>query len=82
LGALYGSIANGDLFESERFRFFGSRGTLCREPMDSSAGTPTLQVDVAAPSPAPERQASTAFLKLLQASHGFLAWIGREGDLS
>jgi hypothetical protein len=33
----------------------------CRGPIDSSAGTPTLQLNVAAPSSAPERQADTAF---------------------
>ena len=47
----------------ERFEFFCSRVTVCRESIDSSAGTPTLQLNVAAPSPAPKRRATTAFLK-------------------
>jgi hypothetical protein len=34
--------------------------------MDSSAGTPTLQPNVAAPSSAPERKTATTFSKMLQ----------------
>jgi hypothetical protein len=39
---------------SQRVKIFCSRGTECREANHSSAGTPTLQLNVAAPSPAPE----------------------------
>ena len=40
----------------KRFEIFCSRGTVCREAVFSSAETPTLQLNAAAPSPAPGRQ--------------------------
>ncbi|MEY3481532.1 MAG: hypothetical protein RIQ71_2307 [Verrucomicrobiota bacterium] len=43
---------------SERFAFLFSRGRICREPMDSSAGTPPLQLNA-------ETMRAGAFLELL-----------------